>query len=123
MLSEEPDTPIELQKTTDVKSMLANEKGYVESIYSINNLVTKVSLHEKKSALTQATVLPSKCTELVGCFYQPSTLKVFTVDVNCLVRMWCLRSGECLRSYPLELEPDQQATLAMEKGTLAAFAS
>lgn len=27
---------------------------------------------------------------------------MFTVDIHCLVRMWCLRSGECLKSYPLE---------------------
>ena len=28
---------------------------------------------------------------------------VFTVDANCLVRCWDVRTGECTRSYPLEI--------------------
>jgi len=40
---------------------------------------------------------------------------MFTVDIHCLVRMWCLRSGECLKSYPLEKVDGDDAFSACAK--------
>jgi len=31
---------------------------------------------------------------------------MFTIDVNCLIRQWDLRTGKCYRSYPLEISAD-----------------
>ena len=52
------------------------------------------------------TVLPSSKTRLIGCFINVSLARVFTVDIDCLVRQWDLTTGECSRSYPLE-KPSQ----------------
>ena len=60
--------------------------------------------------------LPSRKTELAGCFFHPETLNVFTVDVNCLVRCWCLKTGQCIKSYPLEIVSEHAQT-----GDLSAF--
>lgn len=62
-------------------------------------MTSKVSTMSKRYKINS---LPSERTELAGCFFHPTMFVVFTVDVNSLVRMWCLRTGECLRSYPLE---------------------
>ena len=48
------------------------------------------------------TVLPSSRTRLCGCFINPLAEKMFTVDIDCLVRMWDLNTGVCIKSYPLE---------------------
>jgi len=29
-------------------------------------------------------------------------MMIFTIDANCLIRCWDIKTGECLRSYPLE---------------------
>ena len=52
------------------------------------------------------SVLPSTKTRLIGCFLSLKTARMFTVDIDCLIRQWDLISGDCIRSYPLE-KPSQ----------------
>ena len=53
------------------------------------------------------TVLPNSTkTRLIGCFININQGKLFTVDIDCLIRQWDLTNGECTRSYPLE-KPSQ----------------
>ena len=58
-------------------------------------------------------VLASKKTKLVGCFYDSKIMMVFTIDANCLVRCWDVRTGECVRSYPLELSEESTGSNAL----------
>lgn len=39
------------------------------------------------------------------------------MDVNCLVRMWDLRTGECIRSYPLEQVEQQEYDASVFRNT------
>lgn len=48
------------------------------------------------------TVLPSSKTRLIGCFLNIPSARMFTIDVDCLIRQWDLTTGQCVRSYPLE---------------------
>lgn len=41
---------------------------------------------------------------MVGCFYADEI--VYTVDVDSLVRQWCVLEGTCLKSYPLQTSAD-----------------
>jgi hypothetical protein len=50
-----------------------------------------------------SNVLPSKHTELVGCFYCYEQRVVFTVDKHSLVRQWNLVDGVCVKTYLLEV--------------------
>lgn len=59
------------------------------------------------------TALASKKTKLVGCFYDQKIMMLFTVDANCLVRCWDVRSGDCVRSYPLELAEESTGSNAL----------
>jgi len=52
------------------------------------------------------SVLSSKKNKLIGCFCDEKIFMVFTIDSNSLVRCWDTRSGECVRSYPLEIAED-----------------
>jgi hypothetical protein len=49
-------------------------------------------------------------------------MMVFTIDANCLVRCWDVRTGECVRSYPLELA-DESGTANALAETADAFKS
>ena len=59
------------------------------------------------------TVLSSRRTRLIGCFINTGAGRMFTVDIDCLIRQWDLLSGLCIRSYPLEKpsQPGDQATI------------
>ena len=48
------------------------------------------------------TVLPSSKTRLIGCFFSIESARMFTIDADCLIRLWDLTTGLCVRSYPLE---------------------
>ena len=48
------------------------------------------------------SVLPSSKTRLIGCFFNVPSARMFTIDIDCLVRQWDLTTGLCIRSYPLE---------------------
>ena len=52
------------------------------------------------------TVLPSSKTKLIGCFLNCEAARMFTIDIDCLIRQWDLLTGRCIRSYPLE-KPSQ----------------
>ncbi len=49
-------------------------------------------------------------------------MMVFTIDANCLVRCWDVRTGECVRSYPLELSEESTGSNALAE-TADAFKS
>jgi WD40 repeat protein len=48
-------------------------------------------------------VLASEKSRLAACFYLPEKGQLFTLDQDCLIRLWDLIDGNCLRSYPLEV--------------------
>ena len=48
-------------------------------------------------------VTASNNSRLYGCFFNKDTKSLFTIDENCLVRIWDLLQGICIRSYPLEI--------------------
>lgn len=54
-------------------------------------------------------VLSSPKSQLVSVFYIPERDHLFTLDFDCLLRLWDLVSGECIRSYPLEMLEDENA--------------
>lgn len=49
------------------------------------------------------SVLASEKSRLAACFYLPEKGQLFTLDQDCLIRLWDLVDGNCLRSYPLEV--------------------
>ena len=57
-------------------------------------------------------MLTSVKTELVGCFYAKDHLQIFTVDNHSLVRQWDLISGDCIKSYPLQIAQSSTSTEA-----------
>ena len=48
-------------------------------------------------------VLTSKKTELAGCFYCLSYMQIFTIDNKSLVRIWDIKTGKPIKSFPLEI--------------------
>ena len=47
---------------------------------------------------------------MVACFYISTSGKVFTLDVDSLVRCWSLETGQSEKSYPLETHSDGSPT-------------
>lgn len=98
--------PPKINEKQNLKRMLSNKQSFVEQIFKQENLISKNSILHTDRLLKprrQQSTLPSSKTELAGCFYHPEDQLLFTVDIHCLVRMWDLRSGECVKSYPLEI--------------------
>ena len=83
----------------------------VNSIFNYHNLAS-ASKHDaadkKISDYGTANVLACKESKLAGCFFNTSTHQLFTVDENCLIRLWDLKQGICIRSYPLEVPAGKQ---------------
>jgi hypothetical protein len=57
---------------------------------------------EDKSLRKVGNVLASPKSHLAAVFYIPERDHMFTLDFDCLIRLWDLVTGECIRSYPLE---------------------
>ena len=49
-----------------------------------------------------ASVLASKRTELVGCFFSAVERQMFTLADSSLLRFWCMNTGECVKSIILD---------------------
>lgn len=73
-------------------------QSYIEAIFREENLASRVN---DGNLVPNSNVLPSEQTTLVGCFY--CAAHIYTLDTDSLVRQWCLKRGNCLRSYPLEI--------------------
>ena len=66
------------------------------------------------------TVLSSSHSRLIGCFVNTSSARMFTVDVDCLIRQWDLITGICVRSYPIE-KPSAAGDKSNADNNLAMF--
>jgi hypothetical protein len=63
-----------------------------ESLKTLGNLI-----QDKNSK-----VVGSINAKLVSTFIDEAEGSIFTIDSNSLIRVWSLKTGECLRSYPIE---------------------
>ena len=70
---------------------------------------------EDKNARKVGNVLASPKSHLVAVFHIPERNHLFTLDFDCLIRLWDLVSGECIRSYPLEMLDDEK-TISENEG-------
>ena len=68
-----------------------------------------------------SNVLASTKSQLAGCFFNSLTNQLLTVDEDCLVRLWDLKQGICIKSYPLE-SPKAKGQIANEDN-MANFSS
>jgi hypothetical protein len=64
---------------------------------------------KKPAPRVNGNVLASTKAELVGCFYSTELMQIFTVDSYSLIRNWDLLTGQCTRSYPLEIPSDSDS--------------
>ena len=48
-------------------------------------------------------VLANSKSRLVACFIKQDTCRLFTIDIHCLIRQWDLVTGQCIKSYILEI--------------------
>ena len=87
-----------------VKDKMVNSVKIVSDILNYKMLPQMQS--NKKSIRSfdkgSYTVLPSSKTKLISCFINVEDGRVFTIDIDCLIRMWDLTTGDCVRSYPIE---------------------
>ena len=74
----------------------------------------------------EGKVLSFPESRLVGSFFISEFCQIITVDIDCLIRIWCLRKGVCIRSYPLELpkskdntDEDFKSRLKIQRATLS----
>ena len=65
--------------------------------------VNRIFPVEHKAERQTSVVLASDKSKLAACFYLPERGQLFTLDFDCLIRLWDLVEGQCLRSYPLEV--------------------
>ena len=99
---------------------MSNPKEYIEKIFQEKNLASKQSFNAKRQIKHNCSVLPSNKTNLVGCFFDPKIMMMFTIDANCLLRSWDIRTGECIKSYPLEIAEESGGANALAE-TAEAF--
>ena len=66
------------------------------------------------------SVLASSHSRLIGCFINTNSARMFTVDVDCLIRQWDLITGICVRSYPIE-KPSAAGDKSTGDNNLAMF--
>ena len=48
------------------------------------------------------SVLANQNSKLAACFIDEESMKIFTIDIHCLIRQWDVKTGNCVRSYILE---------------------
>ena len=56
-----------------------------------------------------SSVLPSLKSTLIGTIIDPISYNLYSVDSELMIRIWCLTSGKCQRSYYIETREDQIA--------------
>lgn len=99
-----------------VKSKMENNMKIVGDILNYKKLPQMQALDKAKGPksfdIGSHTVLPSRRTKLIGCFINVKAGRMFTIDIDCLIRQWDLLTGKCVRSYPLE-----QPTAANEQNS------
>lgn len=71
------------------------------------NAINRMFPLEDKSLRKVGNVLASPKSHLTAVFYIPERDHLFTLDFDCLIRLWDLVTGECIRSYPLEILEDE----------------
>ena len=78
----------------------------ISDLFNYNNMASMRNFDGVEEAVSNygsKKVLASSNSRLVGCFFNSETSQMFTVDENCLIRLWDLGQGICIRSYPLEV--------------------
>ena len=85
------------------------EREYLnESKYKFMKHFLKKSKPSKTITVNEKneSVLASQLTKLVGVVMDDNQHALITIDSDALARVWSLESGECIRSYPFETNPE-----------------
>lgn len=90
--------------------IITNKDGKEFNLFPENETTAESTSGEKVKE--EPNVLASEKSKLAACFYVPDKGQLFTLDQDCLIRLWDLIDGNCLRSYPLEVidAPDYSYT-------------
>ena len=78
----------------------------ISDLFNYNSMASMKNFEgqgEVVSSYGSKKVLASPSSRLAGCFFNSQTNQMFTVDEYCLIRLWDLDQGICIRSYPLEV--------------------
>ena len=55
------------------------------------------------------SVLTTQLSKLVSCIVDPIKMICYTVESDLVVRIWCLTTGSCKKSYKVETREDSTA--------------
>ena len=53
------------------------------------------------------SVLSTQLSKLVSCIVDSEKMVCYTVESDLIVRIWCLTTGQCKKSYIVETREDQ----------------